>query len=158
LEQLRQVAANSPVTAALMPTATAPFAVALAAAPSAVAMATGALSSAIGPGSSATFANSTAIGSGATTTRANEIAIGTGSNIFTLAGINSAASAIALGGGSLPADKNFAISTNWGNFRDENAMNFSSQYRVSNYIVLNGGFAAGLAGGIGSRAGITFAW
>jgi hypothetical protein len=47
--------------------------------------------------------------------------------------------AIALGGGTLPGDKRFAISTNWGNFRGENAMSLSAQFRVDNYIVLNAG-------------------
>jgi hypothetical protein len=38
-------------------------------------------------------------------------------------------------------------------------MSFSAQFRVSDSIVLNGGIAAGLAeGGVGSRAGVTFAW
>jgi len=66
---------------------------------------------------------------------------------------------IALGGDTLPADKRFAISTNWGNFRGENAMSLSAHFRVDNYIVLNAGFAAGFAqGGVGTRAGVTFAW
>jgi hypothetical protein len=69
------------------------------------------------------------------------------------------AMAIALGGTSLPGDKKFAITANWGNFRGENAMSLSAQFRVSDYIVLNGGVAAGFAqGGVGSRAGVTFAW
>jgi trimeric autotransporter adhesin len=67
--------------------------------------------------------------------------------------------AIALGGSSLPGDKRYAVSVNWGNFRGENAMSLSAQYRVTDYMVLNAGFAAGFAqGGVGSRAGMTFAW
>src|SRR5262249_2818727 len=67
--------------------------------------------------------------------------------------------AIALGGTALPGDKRYAVSVNWGNFRGENAMSFSAQYRVTDYVVLNAGVAAGFAqGGVGSRAGVTFAW
>jgi hypothetical protein len=67
--------------------------------------------------------------------------------------------AIALGGSTLPGDKKYAVSVNWGNFRGENAMSLSAQYRVTDYVVLNAGFAAGFAqGGVGSRAGVTFAW
>jgi hypothetical protein len=67
--------------------------------------------------------------------------------------------AIALGGASLPADKKFAISTNWGNFRGQNAVGVAAQYRLSNYAVANVGVGGGFAqGGIGSRAGVTFAW
>ena len=67
--------------------------------------------------------------------------------------------AIAMGGSSLPADKKFAISTNWGTFRGENAASFLAQMRVSDNIVLNGGVAMGFAqGGVGGRAGVTFAW
>jgi YadA-like protein len=67
--------------------------------------------------------------------------------------------AIALGGSTLPGDKKYAVSVNWGNFRGENAMSLSGQLRVTDYVVLNAGFAAGFAqGGVGSRAGVTFAW
>jgi YadA-like membrane anchor domain len=67
--------------------------------------------------------------------------------------------AIALGGTALPGDKRYAVSVNWGNFRGENAMSLSTQFRVTDYVVLNAGFAAGFAqGGVGSRAGVTFAW
>src|SRR5262249_542446 len=67
--------------------------------------------------------------------------------------------AIALGGSALPSDKKFAISTNWGNFRGQNAMSLATQMRLNEVIVLNAGVAAGLQhGGIGSRAGATLAW
>jgi trimeric autotransporter adhesin len=67
--------------------------------------------------------------------------------------------AIALAGSALPADKNFAISTNWGTFRGENALSLGAQFRVNRNIVLNGGVAAGFAqGGVGGRAGLTIAW
>ena len=67
--------------------------------------------------------------------------------------------AIALGGGTLPSDKRFAVSTNWGNFRGQNALSLAAQMRVSDVVVLNAGVAAGLQQqGIGSRVGATFAW
>ena len=67
--------------------------------------------------------------------------------------------AIALGASTLPGDKRYAVTVNWGNFRGENAMSLAAQYRVTDYVVLNAGVAAGFAqGGVGSRAGVTFAW
>ncbi|MEA2912761.1 MAG: trimeric autotransporter adhesin, partial [Bradyrhizobium sp.] len=67
--------------------------------------------------------------------------------------------AIAMGGAALPSDKRFAISTNWGTFRGENAMSLGAQMRLSEYVVVNGGIAAGFAqGGVGGRAGLTVAW
>lgn len=69
------------------------------------------------------------------------------------------AMAIAMGGSSLPGDKRFAISTNWGTFRGENAAAVLAQARITDYVVLNGGVAMGFAqGGVGGRAGVTFAW
>ena len=67
--------------------------------------------------------------------------------------------AIAMGGSALPSDKRFAISTNWGTFRGQNAMSLGAQMRLNQYVVLNGGVAAGFAqGGVGGRAGVTVAW
>jgi hypothetical protein len=67
--------------------------------------------------------------------------------------------AIALGGAVLPADKKFAISTNWGNFRGQNAVGVAAQYRLTDHAVANVGVGGGFAqGGVGSRAGVTFAW
>jgi hypothetical protein len=69
------------------------------------------------------------------------------------------AMAISMGGSALPADKRFAISTNWGNFHGENAASVVAQMRLTDYAVANVGIGAGFAqGGIGSRAGVTFAW
>jgi hypothetical protein len=74
-------------------------------------------------------------------------------------GFEGTAIAIAMGGSALPSDKRFAISTNWGTFRGENAMSFNAQMRLSEYVVVNGGVGAGFAqGGIGGRAGVTVAW
>jgi trimeric autotransporter adhesin len=67
--------------------------------------------------------------------------------------------AIAMGGAALPSDKKFAISTNWGTFRGQNALSLGAQMRLNQYVVLNGGVAAGFAqGGVGGRAGLTVAW
>jgi hypothetical protein len=67
--------------------------------------------------------------------------------------------AIAMSGSALPDNKRFAITTNWGNFRGTNAMSLIAQARVSDNIVANAGFAGGFQyGGIGTRAGLTFAW
>ena len=69
------------------------------------------------------------------------------------------AMAIAMGGGFLPNDKKFAISTNWGTFRGENAASAGRAFRASpTTSSLNGGVAIGFAqGGVGGRAGVTFA-
>jgi len=67
--------------------------------------------------------------------------------------------AIALGGGYLPDNKRFAISTNWGTFRGENAASVVAHLRVNDFMVINGGFASGFQhGGMGGRVGATFAW
>jgi len=67
--------------------------------------------------------------------------------------------AIALGGSALPSDKKFAISSNWGNFRGQNALSFAGQLRLNEVMVVNAGIAAGLQhSGIGTRVGATFAW
>jgi len=67
--------------------------------------------------------------------------------------------AIALSGSALSDTKRFAVTTNWGNFRGTNAMSFIAQARISDNIVANAAFAGGFQyGGIGTRAGLTFAW
>jgi hypothetical protein len=74
-------------------------------------------------------------------------------------GFEGTAIAIAMGGSALPSDKRFAISSNWGTFRGENAMSLGAQMRLSQHVVINGGLGAGFAqGGIGGRAGVTVAW
>ncbi|HXY58262.1 MAG TPA: YadA-like family protein [Methylocystis sp.] len=70
-------------------------------------------------------------------------------------------SAIALSasGPTLAADKNFAVSAHWGEFRGQNAFGGAAQLRVSNAVVLDAGLGVGLQnGGVGGRAGATFAW
>jgi hypothetical protein len=67
--------------------------------------------------------------------------------------------AIAMGGSALPDNKRFAISANYGNFRGQNAASIGGQLRLSENLVANVAFASGLQlGGVGSRAGLTFAW
>jgi trimeric autotransporter adhesin len=67
--------------------------------------------------------------------------------------------AIAMGGSALPDNKRFAITTNWGNYRGTNAMSLIAQARISDNVVANAGFAGGFQyGGLGTRAGVTFAW
>ena len=67
--------------------------------------------------------------------------------------------AIAMSGSALPDSKRFAITTNWGNFRGTNAMSLIAQARISDNVVANAGFAGGFQyGGVGTRAGLTFAW
>ena len=67
--------------------------------------------------------------------------------------------AVAMGGGTLPDNKKFAISSNWGTFRGENAMSLTGMARISQNVVINGGVAAGFQqGGVAGRAGVTYAW
>jgi len=86
------------------------------------------------------------------------------SNVTTLQGqmrqaFEGTAIAIAMGGGALPDNKKFAVSTNWGTFRGENAFSVTGQMRLSQNVVFNGGVAAGFQqGGVGGRAGVTYAW
>jgi len=74
-------------------------------------------------------------------------------------GFEGTAISIALGGAALPADRRFAMSSSWGNFRGQNAVGVAAQLRLTDYAVANVGIGGGFAqGGIGSRAGVTFAW
>jgi hypothetical protein len=51
------------------------------------------------------------------------------------------------------------ITTNWANFRGTNAMSLVGQMRISDNLVANAGFGAGFQyGGVGTRAGLTYAW
>jgi hypothetical protein len=64
-----------------------------------------------------------------------------------------------MGGTSLPPDKRFAISANWGTFRGENALSLAAQMRLSSNVILNGAVGTGFAqNGVGGRAGVTVAW
>jgi trimeric autotransporter adhesin len=67
--------------------------------------------------------------------------------------------AIALGGATLPWDKNFAVSANWGSYEGHNAAGFTALVRLNPNLVLNAGVGAGFQGNsIGARAGLTYAW
>lgn len=67
--------------------------------------------------------------------------------------------AIALGGGTLPDNKRFALSANWGGFRGENAAGVTGLLRVTDNLVINGGVGFGFSeGGVGGRVGATLAW
>ena len=71
------------------------------------------------------------------------------------------AMAMALGGGNaiLPDDKSTAMTVNWGNFGNTNAMAVSGVQRLTDNIFLNGGVGVGTSTGlVGGRAGVSFAW
>lgn len=69
------------------------------------------------------------------------------------------AMAMAMAGAGLPADKNYAVSINWGNFEGSNAFAGTAQARVSENFLLHGGIGYGASNGsVGGRAGMTFAW
>ena len=69
------------------------------------------------------------------------------------------AMAIAMGGGWLPDDKIFAISTNYGNFQSQSALAVSTYYRVSRNVVVNAGVGYGFRhNAVGSRVGALVAW
>ena len=74
-------------------------------------------------------------------------------------GYEGTAVAMATQGAILPEGKQFAISAHWGGFRQQNAFGGNIQARVSQNIVLDGGVGVGLNyGGVGARAGATYAW
>lgn len=62
-------------------------------------------------------------------------------------------------GGTLPSDKDFAMSINWGNFEGENGFAGTAAMRINDNLHLHGGIGVGARHGtVGSRAGLTFAW
>jgi hypothetical protein len=70
-----------------------------------------------------------------------------------------AAMAMAMAGASLPADKNYAVSINWGNFEGKNAFAGTAQARLSENVLVHAGVGYGASTqSIGGRAGLTFAW
>ena len=59
----------------------------------------------------------------------------------------------------LPENKQFAVSAHWGDFRGQNAFGTAAAVRVTPNLVVDGGVAVGFNyGGIGGRAGATWAW
>jgi hypothetical protein len=69
------------------------------------------------------------------------------------------AMALAMAGAVLPADKNFALSANWGNFQGENGFAATAAARLNQNVIVHGGVGLGTnRGTVGGRAGMTFAW
>lgn len=69
-----------------------------------------------------------------------------------------AAMAMAMAAPTMPYDKNYAVSINWGNFEGQNAFAGTAQARVSESFIFHGGVGIGSSGTLGGRAGVTFAW
>jgi hypothetical protein len=67
--------------------------------------------------------------------------------------------ALAMAGATLPAGMNFALSANWGTFRGENGFAATAVARLTDNVFAHGGVGLGTdRGGVGGRAGLTFAW
>jgi autotransporter adhesin len=96
----------------------------------------------------------------------NSVAAGMSSQIGGLQSqINQAnsgiAMAMAMGGGFLPDNKKFAVSTNYGTFAGQSALGLTGLVRVTNNLVLSG--SAGFApvndtNQFGGRVGLQYAW
>jgi trimeric autotransporter adhesin len=64
-----------------------------------------------------------------------------------------------MAGATLPPGKNFALSANWGTFRGENGFAATAVARVSDNLFAHAGVGVGTErGGVGGRAGVTYAW
>jgi len=69
------------------------------------------------------------------------------------------AMAMAMGGGSLPDNKKFALGVNYGTFAGQNAFALSSALRLNANVVASGALGFGVdQNQIGGRAGLQFAW
>ena len=67
--------------------------------------------------------------------------------------------ALAMAGAVLPADKNFAVSINWGTFEGENGFAGTAAARINDNLSINAGLGVGASEGtVGGRAGLTYAW
>jgi trimeric autotransporter adhesin len=67
--------------------------------------------------------------------------------------------ALAMAGATLPAGRNFAVSGNWGTFRGEHGFAATAVARITDNVYAHGGLGFGAdRGGVGGRAGLTFAW
>ena len=74
-------------------------------------------------------------------------------------GYESTAVALAMGGAALPDNKRYAVSANWGTFCGENALAATAAFRLNEFAYAHGGIGLGTSrGGVGGRAGVTFAW
>ena len=68
--------------------------------------------------------------------------------------------ALALTGAVLPADKNFAVSANFGAYHGETGFGASGVARVSDNVFVSGGIGVGTSGqaNVAGRGGVTVAW
>jgi hypothetical protein len=67
--------------------------------------------------------------------------------------------ALAMSGGALPADKDFAVSINWGVFEGQHGFAGTAAARVNDNLLLHGGIGIGASEGtVGGRAGLTLTW
>ena len=58
--------------------------------------------------------------------------------------------------GTLPDNKRYAVSANWGGYHGTNAFAATALLRINDNIVLNGGVGVGLTkGDVGGRVGVT---
>jgi hypothetical protein len=74
-------------------------------------------------------------------------------------GFEGSAIAMAMAGATLPPMKNFAVSANWGTFRGENGFAATGVARITDNVYAHGGIGFGTnRGGVGGRAGVTYAW
>jgi autotransporter adhesin len=141
------------------------------------AQALGANSVALGQGAVASAMNSVAIGNGTVADRPNTVSLGgrqlvnlapgtSGTdavNLNQLQGVErhadgGIATAIAMSGVWLPADKKYAVSTNLGVFGGETALAAGAALRLTDNAILNGSVGFGVDGGVGGRVGVSFAW
>lgn len=69
------------------------------------------------------------------------------------------AMAMAMAAPSMPPDKNYAVSINWGGFEGANAFAGTAQARISDHLMIHGGIGYGTGShSVGGRAGLTFGW
>lgn len=69
------------------------------------------------------------------------------------------AMAIAMGGGGLAAEENFALNLNYGNFAGASAVAMFGGARITDTITLNGGIGYGFASqAVGGRVGLRVGW
>ena len=74
-------------------------------------------------------------------------------------GFEGTAIAMAMAPAVLPEGKNYAVTAGWGTFRGEAGFAGSAIMRLSDNVFAHGGVGVGLnRGGVGGRAGLTFAW
>ena len=68
--------------------------------------------------------------------------------------------AIAMGGLTLPANKNMAVSVNGGFYEGKQAVAAQTAIKLTDTFTLNGGVGFGVGGGsqVGGRVGISAAW